>query len=219
MTGQERTSFCQKCSDERKQSDSQKHGAEIKGKIAKHISQSGIPKRFEKSRLGNYRAVCQEANHVLSAVTLYTSDFKTCLGNGTSLVLCGRVGTGKTHVACGIANDILRQGFTAKYTTSYKAINAVKATYRNTDQTEAQVIAEFQRPDLLILDEVGIQFGTDAEKIIMYQIINSRYDEVKPIIIISNLDEEGLLKYIGEPCHTDQKTKLRGDRTGNVKTE
>ena len=53
-------------------------------------------------------------------------------------------------------------------------------------------------PDLLILDEVGVQFGSDAEKLILFEIINTRYQDMKPTILISNLTLVELGKYIGE---------------------
>ena len=59
------------------------------------------------------------------------------------------------------------------------------------------MVAGFIRPDLLILDEVGVQFGSETEKMILFEIINGRYEQLKPTIVISNL-ADALTDYLGE---------------------
>jgi DNA replication protein DnaC len=49
-----------------------------------------------------------------------------------------------------------------------------------------------------VLDEVGVQYGTDAEKQIAFEIINTRYENLRPTIIISNLNAAELTTFIGE---------------------
>ena len=108
--------------------------------------------------------------------------------SGASLVFCGGVGAGKTHLAVGIAHRLMEQGRIAVFTSVINAIRRVKDTYRrDSGQSEAQVVAGFIRPDLLILDEVGVQFGSETEKMILFEIINGRYEQLKPTIVISNL--------------------------------
>ena len=52
--------------------------------------------------------------------------------------------------------------------------------------------------DLLVIDEVGVQFGTDTEKMILFEILNERYENLKPTILISNLSIESLKKFTGD---------------------
>lgn len=51
--------------------------------------------------------------------------------------------------------------------------------------------------DLLIVDEIGRQFGTDTERMILFEIINERYEQRKPIIAITNLDGPNLSEFVG----------------------
>ena len=113
-------------------------------------------------------------------------------------MFCGGVGAGKTHLAVGIAHRLMEQGRIAVFTSVINAIRRVKDTYRrDSGQSEAQVVAGFIRPDLLILDEVGVQFGSETEKMILFEIINGRYEQLKPTIVISNL-ADALTDYLGE---------------------
>jgi DNA replication protein DnaC len=88
-----------------------------------------------------------------------------------------------------------------RYASALNAFNSIKATYNpNSEMTEKQILESFILPELLILDEVGIQFGTETEKILIYQMINGRYEEVMPTIMISNYTENDLIDYIGLRC-------------------
>ena len=50
--------------------------------------------------------------------------------------------------------------------------------------------------DLLILDEVGMQFGSDAERLLLFDVLNGRYEELKPTVLIGNLAVDALPDYL-----------------------
>ena len=52
--------------------------------------------------------------------------------------------------------------------------------------------------DLLVIDEVGVQSGTENERNILFDIINGRYENMKSTLIITNLDRSQLPDYLGE---------------------
>ncbi|HAI90003.1 MAG TPA: hypothetical protein DCL46_10135, partial [Alcanivorax sp.] len=141
-----------------------------------------------------------KAAKIKAACQRYAERFEDRLQMGGGLVLCGKPGTGKTHLACAIANHVMREFFRVPLFTSVtKMSRAVKATYTpKSDRTEAQVIRSFVDPDLLILDEVGAQRGTETELLLAQEIIDERYQEVRPTILISNLPESELGRYIGD---------------------
>ena len=74
---------------------------------------------------------------------------------------------------------------------------SVEAKSFSSDVTESQVIADFAGYDLLIIDEVGVQTGTDAESKALFDVFNERYQNLKPTVLISNLDAEGFVQAVG----------------------
>ena len=50
---------------------------------------------------------------------------------------------------------------------------------------------------LLILDEVGVQFGSEFEKQLLFDVLNERYEKLKPSILLSNIPREQLADYLG----------------------
>jgi DNA replication protein DnaC len=162
------------------------------------LGRAAIPERFSDRRLDTYRPTCPESQHALQVAQRYADNFGAVRKSGVCLIFCGDVGTGKTHLAAGIAHVVLEQGGQAVFSSVIRAVRSVKETYsKGAERTEAQALRDLVEPDLLILDEVGVQFGSDAEKLILFEIINGRYESRRPTIIISNLAIGELEKYLG----------------------
>lgn len=159
-----------------------------------------IPARFESCSLENYEPVNDDAKRALKVCQAYANRWPERLKKGGGLVMCGKPGTGKNHLALAIARHaITEHQSSAVFTTALKIAREYKSTWsKGSTRTEDDVIRYFTKPDLLIIDEVGVQFGSDAEKLIMFEIINTRYERMKPTILISNQTKEELAAFIGE---------------------
>lgn len=163
------------------------------------FNRAAIPPRFATRTLSNFKPQCDKSDAALRTAKSYAESFATVLENGQSLIFVGNVGSGKTHLASGIAHEVLKQGYSALFSTVLSAVRTVKDTYRrDSEKTESDAIMDLVKPDLLVLDEVGVQFGSDTEKLILFEIINGRYEHMRPTILLSNLDIKGLTEYLGE---------------------
>ncbi|MGQ6073474.1 ATP-binding protein [Serratia sp. IR-2025] len=159
-----------------------------------------IPERFAECTFENYVPDCEEAKRALKVCQAYASKWPERLQRGGGLVMCGKPGTGKNHLALAIAKSVIESHQSpAAFTTALKIAREYKSTWSKTStRTEDEVIRQFTRPDLLIIDEIGVQFGSEAEKLIMFEIINTRYERMRPTILISNQSKEELSAFIGE---------------------
>lgn len=163
------------------------------------VYHSGIPPRFRSKTFDGFEPADEKQAKVLRVCQAYARRFDERLAAGGGMIMCGQVGTGKTHLACAIGNHLLEAGRSVLFISVLAAARRVKATYnKSSTETEQQVIDRFCEPDLLILDEVGVQFGSDTEKLIVFEIINGRYERVKPTILLSNLPEAELGAFIGD---------------------
>ncbi|CAB4135039.1 DnaC DNA replication protein [uncultured Caudovirales phage] len=163
------------------------------------LGQSGIPLRFKTKTFDNYEANTEEQAKALRITRAYVQDWDKIRERGTCLIITGKVGTGKTHLACAIASEVIGRGASARFIAVIDALRLVKSSYdRSSTSSEGDAIAELVKPRLLILDEVGAELGSDHSKTILFDVINKRYENIKPTIILTNLDAASLREYVGE---------------------
>ncbi|MFZ4170922.1 ATP-binding protein [Enterobacter ludwigii] len=164
------------------------------------LDEAGIARRFEHCELTNYQPVNDAARLNLGACQRYVATWPERFKLGTGMVMIGNCGTGKNHLAVSMAKEIIRNHLaTVEITDVMRLTRAVKSTWRHrADSTEEEVIERFASLDLLIIDEVGVQFGSPTEMTILQEIINARYESILPTILISNLTFDQLKESIGE---------------------
>lgn len=160
---------------------------------------ANIPPRFKHCELSNYTIRCSEQRLALDVATDYAEHFADRRRAGTCLVFVGRSGTGKSHLAIGIASHIMRAGYGALYCNVYDAVRAIRDTWsRGASRSEEDVLRRFTSIDLLILDEVGAPMVNGGEQNELFKMINRRYERVAPTLVISNQNRDGLLASLGE---------------------
>ena len=164
------------------------------------LGHSGIPLRFHDRTLSGYQAQSDAQQAALDFAKEYALDFEQVQKTGRGAVFVGRPGTGKTHLAVGIGLYAMRK-FHARvlFVTVQRAIRSVKDTWaKGAQQSESEAIADLVEPDLLILDEVGVQFGSEFERNTLFDVLNERYELRKPTIFLSNLASDELADFLGE---------------------
>lgn len=165
----------------------------------KEVGHSGIPERFQNRTLQNYKAATEGQIRALKFATEYANGFDEVLKTGRCAIFVGKVGTGKTHLSAGIGLRLIKNNHTVLFTSVFRAIRRVKDTWsKNSEESETQAIASMVKPDLLIVDEVGVQFGSGTERLILFDILNERYEKRKPVLLLSNLGAELVGKFLGE---------------------
>lgn len=164
------------------------------------IGRSGIPERFADRTLDAYLAKTEGQHRALAFARRYADDFKAVAKIGRGALFLGKPGTGKTHLAVGIALQVMRDPKrSALFCTVMRAIRTIKDTWRKgAEQAEADAIEALVFPDLLILDEVGVQFGSEAEKLLLFDVLNERYERRRPTLLLSNLTAPEVAAYLGE---------------------
>lgn len=161
----------------------------------KQIDRSMIPQRFKNKTIDNFSVTNALQESVKGLVLTYVQNLPSRLKNGSSLIFVGNVGTGKTHLACAIAHEAIKQGYKAIFSSVSEIIRETRMSWATSRQKE--VFEHFTSCDLLIIDEVGVQAGTDNERNILFDIINQRYMDVKSTIIISNEEPIVLRDFLG----------------------
>ncbi len=170
--------------------------------LNERLLDAGIPDRFMGCTLDNWRADAPPQVQALAACAGFVEAFDENFAVGRSAMLLGTVGTGKTHLGTAMLQAVIREhahdGLRGLYATAGSIIRDVKATFGNRGRTEADVYADLIGPDLLVIDEVGVQHGTDFERQVLFEVINGRYERIKPTIVVSNLGVTELRQCLGD---------------------
>jgi len=106
----------------------------------------------------------------------------------TNLFLCGKSGTGKTHLAMCLTKD----GAT------YQRLPDIFREVRMNFSTEQKVINNYGTVKYLIIDEIGRQKFTPFEKDLFFEIIDKRWNYQRPTTLITNQDEKEFTEEYGK---------------------
>lgn len=183
----------------REEQQKEKETKEAEERWRRRVGRAGIPERFHDRSLKSYIAESDEQKKALE----FSYDFADTFAGtktGHSAIFSGKVGTGKTHLAAGVALRIMsRYNKHAVFITVQRLIRSVRDTWsKNSERTESDVIESFVAPDLLILDEVGVQAGSDNEKQILFDVLNERYEKRKSNLLLTNLNVAECRQFLGD---------------------
>jgi DNA replication protein DnaC len=161
---------------------------------------TGIAQRFRACSLDNYRTDIDGQAVALDLCRAYVNQFEENFAAGRCLLMLGNFGNGKTHLGCSILKAVVTQyGAHGLYAPAPDIISAIKATFnKGSADTEQEIMAELSSVDLLLIDELGAQGGTEFERNSLHTIIDMRYRKMLPTIITSNLPSAELSTYIGD---------------------
>lgn len=197
-------SACPGCAADRDAAEAARTAAEraarIAAELARSLQVSGMPRRFHGRDFASYVTSMPEQAAALTICRDYSEQFDRALTSGGSLILSGRPGTGKSHLAAAVMHVVMAAGRSAQYVTCMDMIRAVRATWRrDSDLTEEQVLRQLgESVDLLVIDEIGVQYGTEGEQNTMFDVLDRRYREMRPVILLTNADRAGFRDAVGE---------------------
>lgn len=165
------------------------------------LGMTAIPRRFIGKTLENFHADTEAKRYALTVARDFVENFDRHLKRGDGLVLSGMPGTGKSHIAGAILQAILPK-HVGVYTTCMGAIRAIRETWRkDSERSEREVLDILGDAPLLVLDEIGVQYGTDGEQTVIFDILDRRYRDMRPTLLLTNQDKAGLKQFIGERAY------------------
>lgn len=143
-------------------------------------------------KLGN----CSPRQRMADVVEYCKAYAENFTPNSQSLLMQGSTGLGKTHLSLAIAKAVVGKGFGVVYGSVHPLFRKLENEQfgRSTGNTEEQLIA----CDLLILDDLGMEFDSPFYRSSLYNLLNARLLEGHPTVISTNLSFSALQERYGD---------------------
>lgn len=117
-------------------------------------------------------------------------DLATCafVERKENVLLVGRTGVGKSHIAQALGQRACRAGYQAIYVSAHEMLAQLRAA--RADASLDRKMLRFTSPELLVVDDLGLRPLVSDEPVDLYEIIRKRYERGSTIITSNRAVEE-----------------------------
>lgn len=173
-------------------------GAKKERSIAYRIEESKLPRPYKLLKDFNY--LFQPKLNKRLILDLSTMEF---LKRKESILFIGNCGTGKSHIARSLGLIACQHRVRVYYTTCANMVNDLnKGVY---EKTLEKRIYKYIAAELLIIDEMGhdrLELEVTKEAHLLFKVIDERYNQNRPLIFTTNVEEQDWAEYLGDPIST-----------------
>jgi len=193
---------------------------QLRARAQTALGAARIPRRYEHCELTNYDTDFPGAHPSLAEAHFMAANFaKKCDPRGDKgLLIIGKIGTGKTHLAVGILKElILTRGIACLFYDYRELLKQIQNSYNATVQTtELDVLRPVFETDVQVLDELGAVKPTEWVWDTVSLILNTRYNDNRTTIITTNFDDQPAAGASGSisPARAASRGETLGDRIG-----
>ena len=159
------------------------------------LKKSGISEEFRNKRFNNFNYTIE--NQVYEAYKeayMYTKNFKSLEKERCNSVLfMGQSGCGKSHLSLAIANSFMKNGIGVVYMNYREDMTSIKQNILDSEVYN-KYLNRYKNARVLLIDDLFKGNITPSDINIIFEIINYRYFNNKPIIVSTEKYKSDLLK-------------------------
>jgi DNA replication protein DnaC len=184
------------------------------------LTAARIPRRYEHCELASYTTDFPGAHPSLALAHISATRFAQEYDprDGAGLLIIGKIGTGKTHLAVGITKElVLNKGISCLFYDYRELLKEIQNSYNATVKTtELDVLRPVFEADVLVLDELGAVKPTEWVWDTVSLILNTRYNDNRTTIITTNFEDQPAAgaNGAGSAVRAATRAESLGDRIG-----
>lgn len=164
---------------------------EMKERIKKLKEASLLGKKYTSVSFENTDTTNTEFAKIFGRCKRYCEVVDQVLDRGLGIYMYGNAGTGKTRLTACMANELMDKGYVVVFTNFSEISKKIRLSYENKGVSEAGIMEKLLNADFLFIDDLGTEMlvKDNQDKWIqqkIYEVINGRYNNNRPIVITSN---------------------------------
>lgn len=164
-------------------------------KIKSEWKAAGINTEMRKQTFSNFEVWNEEAKKAkYTAIGYYKDFFNIRSERKNSIMLCGQVGSGKTHISIALSLNLLNKNVKVVYMSYRDVVTKIKQNMRD-EEYYKKSIGKYQRCEVLYIDDLFKGKVNESDINIMFEIINYRYLNNLPIIVNTEFTSSKLLSF------------------------
>ncbi|HWZ83733.1 MAG TPA: ATP-binding protein [Terriglobales bacterium] len=179
------------------------------------VAAARIPKRYEHCELSNFEFEGPQL-HLAPARMAACRFVEEYPVDKTGLMLVGTIGTGKTHLAVGIAKALIREkGIPCLFYDYRELLKEIQNSYNPSVQTtELGLLKPLFEVEVLVLDELGAVRPSEWVWDTVSLILNTRYNDNRTTILTTNFADEpaAAVARTLSPARAASREETLGDR-------
>lgn len=184
---------------------------------------AGINPSKSRETFKNFQIWNEESKLAKDTTIAYYKDFDSiCSSRKNSILLCGQVGGGKTHLSIALALNLLQKNIKVVYMPYRDVITSLKQNMLE-EEYYKRTLSRYQSCEVLLIDDLFKGKITESDINIIFEILNYRYLNCLPIIVSSEFTVEELLSFdeavgsrIYEMCK-DYIVEIKRDKKNNYR--
>lgn len=160
------------------------------------LERSGLAKEFMTKTFDNYKTNNNpQLIDAKETVRQYTRDFESHRdSDANSMMLCGQVGAGKTHLGTACSRTLIDAGIPVVYMGYREEMTILKAKVTD-EPAYSSEINRYKKAQVLFIDDFLKGKITEADVNIVYEIVNYRYNNKLPVIISTEKMLDDLINF------------------------
>lgn len=164
-------------------------------KVKKLWRNSGINTDDLEKSFKNFETWNKKSTEMKDTATNYFLRFEKIKANRiNSILLCGNPGSGKTHIALALANNLLKKDIKVVYMPYRDVVTSLKQNMID-EEYYKKTLSKYQTADVLLLDDLYKGKVNESDINIMFELINYRYLNHLPIVVSTEFTVEKLLNF------------------------
>ncbi len=156
---------------------------------------SGINVEHSAHTFSNFEVWNKASEIAKNTAVTYYNDFNAVKDSRrNSIIFCGQVGSGKSHLSVALALNFLKQKIKVVYMPYRDVITKLKQNMIDSEYY-SKTISKYQLCEVLLIDDLFKGKINESDINIVFEIINYRYLNFLPIIVSSEFSIDRLLAF------------------------